>query len=52
MISLILDWTLFFLVLFLVVPALMIVAVSFRDIIAQHRQQEHWHKGEARKSPG
>ena len=52
MISLILDWALFFLVLFFLVPALMIVAVSARDVISQHRQQDHWDKVEARKLPG
>lgn len=52
MISLILDWALFFTVLFLLIPGVMIVAMLTRDSIAQNRHQGLWHKGQEKRSPG
>jgi TRAP-type mannitol/chloroaromatic compound transport system permease small subunit len=52
MISLILDWALFFLVLFFLMPAVMIITVLTRDIMAQNRHYGLWPKDQARKSPG
>ncbi len=52
MLSLILDWAVFFLVLFVVIPGLMSVAILIRDILAQNRHPNLWHKGQTRKFPG
>jgi hypothetical protein len=52
MISLILDWALFFLVLFFLIPGVMMVAMLTRDTIAQNRHQGLWHRDQAKKSPG
>jgi len=52
MISLILDWALFFLVLFFLIPGVLIVAMVTRDTVAQNRHSWQWHRGQAKKSPG
>ena len=52
MISLILDWALFFLVLFFVLPGVLIVAMLTRDTLAQNRHLWLWHRGQTKKSPG
>ena len=51
MISLILDWALFFLVLFFLMPVMMICAMVLRDSINQNRHHQQWHKDHAGKSP-
>ncbi|MDG1944854.1 MAG: hypothetical protein P8J17_11410 [Halioglobus sp.] len=52
MIALMLDWALFFLVLFFLMPAVMVITVLTRDIIAQNRHDGVWPKSQPRKSPG
>lgn len=52
MVSLIIDLALFFLVLFVLLPGVMVFAMLMRDIIYhnQHRRHAGWHKGGAGKS--
>jgi hypothetical protein len=52
MVSLIIEWALFFLVLFFVVPAMVVFAMLLRDIIYQHLKHAVWHKEAMGKSPG
>ena len=52
MVSLILDWALFFMVLFVLLPGVLIVAMLTRDTVAQNRHHLLWHKHPVKKSPG
>jgi hypothetical protein len=52
MISLIIEWALFFLVLFFLLPGIMIFAMLMRDAIYQNRRHAGWHKESAGKSAG
>ena len=49
MISMIIEFALFFLVLFVVVPGVMISWMVVRELARQHRKPIGWHKGEASK---
>lgn len=49
MISMIVEFALFFLVLFVVVPGVMISWMVVRELSRQHRKPVEWHKGEASK---
>lgn len=50
MISLIVEWTLFFLVLFFLVPGTVIVAMLVRNVIHQNLKHAGWHKEATGKS--
>lgn len=50
MVSLIIEWVLFLLVLFFLVPAMMIFAMLLRDIIYQNLKHVGWHKEAIGKS--
>lgn len=49
MISIIVEFALFFLVLFVVVPGVMISWMVARDLARQQRKPIGWHKGETSK---
>ena len=49
MISMIIEFALFFLVLFVVVPGVMISWMVARELARQHRKPIGWHKREASK---
>lgn len=49
MISMIVEFALFFLVLFVVVPGVMIAWAVVRELIRQHRKPAGWHKSETTK---
>ncbi len=48
----IIDFVLFFLVLYFVLPTIMIFAVLIRNFIRQHRAQAEYHKHLAAKPAG
>jgi hypothetical protein len=52
MVSLMIEWALFFLVLFLLVPAMVIFAILMRNIILHNLKHIGWHKGAADKPVG
>jgi hypothetical protein len=52
MVSLIIEWALFFLVLFFLVPAMVIFAMLMRNIIYQNLKHVGWHKETTGKSAG
>ena len=52
MVSLIIEWALFFLVLFLLVPAMVIFAILMRNIIHHNVKHAGWHKGTTDKPAG
>ena len=45
MVSLIIEWVLFFLVLFFLVPAIMVFAMLMRDLIYQNQSRKQALKG-------
>jgi hypothetical protein len=49
MISMMIEFALFFLVLFVVVPGGMITWATLRALARQHRKPAGWHKSEATK---
>ena len=49
MISMILEFALFFLVLFVVVPGLVISWMVARELVRQHHKPIGWHRDEASK---
>lgn len=49
MISLAIEFALFFLVLFVLVPGVMISWMVVRELARQHRKPVGWHKGETSK---
>jgi hypothetical protein len=52
MVSLIIEWALFFLVLFLLVPAMVIFTILMRNIIHHNLKHAGWHKGATDKPAG
>lgn len=52
MVSLVIEYALFFLVLFFLVPALMVFAISMRNLIHDNLKDSSWHKEVAGKSVG
>jgi hypothetical protein len=52
MVSLIIEWALFFLVLFLLVPAMVILTILMRNIVHHHLKHAGWHKGATDKPTG
>jgi hypothetical protein len=49
MISLLIEFALFILVLFFLMPSIMILLMIVRELIQQHRRQAAWLKGTARE---
>jgi ABC-type sulfate transport system permease subunit len=47
MVSLVIEYALFFLVLFFLVPALMVFAISMRNAIHDNLKDSAWHHKEA-----
>jgi hypothetical protein len=52
MVSLIIEWALFFLVLFFLVPATMIFVMFLRNVIHQNLKHAGWQKEAIGKSAG
>ena len=52
MVSLIIEWALFFLVLFLLVPAMVIFVILMRNTIHHNLKHAGWHKGATHKPAG
>ncbi len=52
MVSLIIEWVFFLLVLFFLVPTMMIFAMLLRDIIYQNLKHVGWHKEATGKLSG
>ncbi len=52
MVSLILEWALFILVLFFLVPAMMVSTMLLRDVLYQYLKHAGWHKEATGKSAG
>jgi hypothetical protein len=52
MVSQVIEYALFFLVLFFLVPAMMIFAISMRNVIHDNLKESVWHKEATGKSAG
>jgi|GEM_PF-1071698 5-bromo-4-chloroindolyl phosphate hydrolysis protein len=51
MISLLIEFALFILVLFFLIPSVLIFLMIVRELILQHRRQAAWAKGQVREMP-